>query len=376
MAAVSLTVILAACGGSAGNQPATHTASTSAPSATSTQSSGAEIGGADHPSVGSSAAGVAGSGSALAIQQGYGSVVRQALPSVVEIDAADGVGSGVILDTAGDIVTNAHVVGSATSFTVRLANSPLGYPAKLVGIYRPDDLAVIKVSGTSSLRPARFADSSKVQTGDVVLAMGNPLGQANSVTQGIVSAIGRSVTELNTNGQPGATLPDVIQTSAEINPGNSGGALVNLDGLVIGIPTLAVLNAPGGQREKSGNGIGYAIPSTITTDIAGQLVRYGKVLNPHRAAIGALARTVAETNGQPAGVGIYQIHPGDPAARAGLVPGDVITAVNGQPTPDLETYVTVLARLRTGQTVPVRVTHLNGTSSTVPVTLGELPLSS
>ncbi|MGF7237022.1 MAG: S1C family serine protease, partial [Frankia sp.] len=117
-------------------------------------------------------AGSTGGGSALAIQQGFGAVIEQTLPSVVEIDTASGLGSGVILDTGGDIVTNAHVVGSATSFTVLLANSTRGYPAKLVGVYRPDDLAVIKVSGTAPLRPAHFADSSRIKVGDVVLAMG------------------------------------------------------------------------------------------------------------------------------------------------------------------------------------------------------------
>ncbi|MGF7234507.1 MAG: S1C family serine protease, partial [Frankia sp.] len=222
-----------------------------------------------------------------------------------------------------------------------------------------------------------FADSSRIKVGDVVLAMGNPLGLASSVTQGIISATGRTVTESNGNGQPGATLPDVLQTSAEINPGNSGGALVGLDGgVVVGIPTLAVLNAPGGTNRNQGTagGIGYAIPSTITRDIAGQLVRYGKVIDSHRAAIGARVATVAKTNGQPAGVGINLTHPGSPASRAGLVPGDVITSVNGKATPDTETLASVLATLRTGQTVPVGVTHPNGTSATIPVTLGELPV--
>ncbi len=319
---------------------------------------------------------------AEAVQRGYSSIIQQTLPSVVEINTVSEQGSGVILDAAGDIVTNAHVVGTATRFTVLLANSTQPYPAKLVGVYQPDDLAVVKVEGTARLRPARFADSSKVQIGDLVLAMGNPLGLASSVTQGIISATGRTVTETDSSGQRGPRLPDVLQTSAAINPGNSGGALVNLQGLVIGIPTLAALNAPdnlngpndGGGSQSTAAGIGFAIPSTIARDIAGQLVKHGKVVDSHRAAIGARGATVASTSGEPAGVGISQTDAGGPAAHAGLVPGDVITSVDGKATPDTEALANVLARLRTGQTVPVHVTHPNRRSETVPITLGELPV--
>ena len=113
----------------------------------------------------------------------------------MEIKTAAGLGSGVIYDTAGDIVTNAHVVGSATSFQVYLTGSVKPLPAKLTGSYPPDDLAVIKVSGAAHLAPARFADSSKLRVGDIVLAMGNPLGLASSVTDGIISAVGRTVSE-------------------------------------------------------------------------------------------------------------------------------------------------------------------------------------
>jgi putative serine protease PepD len=180
-----------------------------------------------------------GPGGGVPLQQDYVNAIRRVLPSVVEIKTASGLGSGVVYDTNGHIVTNAHVVGSATSFQVVLAGSVRPLPARLVGSYPPDDLAVIKLTGAAHLVPARFADSSKVRVGDIVLAMGNPLGLASSVTDGIVSATGRTVGEPAEAGKPGATLPDVIQTSAAINPGNSGGALVNLADQVVGIPTLA-----------------------------------------------------------------------------------------------------------------------------------------
>ena len=184
------------------------------------------------------------------------SVVAQVLPSVVQITTGSGLGSGVILDDRGDIVTNAHVVGTATTFQVRLANNPTTFPATLVGAYPPDDLAVIHLDQPpTGLKPARFGDSSKLQIGDIVLAMGNPLGLTGSVTDGIVSAVGRAVTEPAGDGSPGATLPQAIQTSAAINPGNSGGALVDLSASVIGVPTLAATPRRPAvpQRQASGS---------------------------------------------------------------------------------------------------------------------------
>ena len=305
------------------------------------------------------------------LQQDYVNTIRRVLPSVVEIKTASGLGSGVVYDTAGHIVTNAHVVGAATSFQVFMAGSVSPLPARLTGSYPPDDLAVIQVTGAAHLVPARFADSSKLQVGDIVLAMGNPLGLASSVTDGIISAVGRTVSEAQEAGSPGATLPDVIQTSAAINPGNSGGALVNLADQVVGIPTLAATDQ---QLGGAAPGIGFAIPSNIVTDIAGQIIKTGHVTSSHRAALGVRVQTVTGPDGQPAGVGIAAVTPGGPAAKAGLQPGDVITAINGTATPDTETLATVLAGLQPGQQVPLSVTKADGsTTTTIHVTLGQLP---
>jgi S1-C subfamily serine protease len=307
---------------------------------------------------------------AATLQQTYVRVIHQVLPSVVEIRTDSGLGSGVAYDAAGDIVTNAHVVAGATSFQVQLANSTTALPARLVGTYAPDDLAVVRVSGAKGLRPATFADSSRLQVGDLVLAMGNPLGLASSVTDGIVSAVGRTVSEPQGGDSPGATLPDAIQTSAAINPGNSGGALVDLAGQVVGIPTLAAVDQQMGGGAAPG--IGFAIPANIVRSIADQLVRDGRVSNSHRAALGVRVATVAGPDGQPAGIGIVQVARGGPADKAGLKAGDVITAVNGTATPDTETLSTVLAGLQPGQTVTVQVSRAGGGSASVPVTLGQL----
>ncbi|MFI5086274.1 MAG: S1C family serine protease [Actinomycetales bacterium] len=254
-------------------------------------------------------------------------------------------------------------------FQVTLTGSTKPLTATLVGTYPTDDLAVIKVSGAKNLHPATFADSSKVQIGDIVLAMGNPLGLSGSVTNGIVSAVDRTVSEPTGGGSPGATLPETIQTSAAINPGNSGGALVNLNGDVIGIPTLAA-NAPQGGAAP---GIGFAIASNIVKDVAGQIAANGKVVTSHRATLGIRATTVTDASGKPAGTGVHSTVPGGPAEAAGLQTGDVITALNGSPTPTVQALSSVLANLQPGKSVPLEVVLPDGSKKTVNVTLGTLP---
>jgi len=256
---------------------------------------------------------------------------------------------------------------------VRLAGSPTPIPATLKGAYPPDDLAVITLNTPPDLHPATFGDSTKLDVGDIVLAMGNPLGLTGSVTNGIVSAVGRTVTEPPEGGNPGATLPDVLQTSAAINPGNSGGALVNLSGEVVGVPTLAALEPTAQGGGAPAPGIGLAIPSAIVTDIAGQIVREGRVVNSHRAALGVGVVTVVDRDGQPGGAGVGEVEPGGPAAAAGIKPGDVITAVNGQPVNSAQQVTAVLAGLDPGKAVPVELTGAQGAHRTVTVTLGQLP---
>jgi len=299
----------------------------------------------------------------------YADVVRQVLPSVVLISTGEGLGSGVVLDRAGNIVTNAHVAGTATEFKVQVAGDPAPRSASLVGSYPPDDLAVIKVDDPSGLQPAKFADSAKAQAGDVVLAVGNPLGLSGSVTSGIISATGRVVAEpASDDGRAGATLPDAIQTSAPINPGNSGGALVTTAGEVVGIPTLTAAGSQGSQVQ----GIGFAIPSNLARDIAKQLIDSGKVTNSHRAAIGAQVGTVTGQDGGPAGTGIVAVTSGGPADRAGLREGDVIEAAGGTPTPDTQALAGVLAAADPGDQITLSVTR-GGQDLDVKLTLGQLP---
>ena len=208
---------------------------------------------------------VASAGEARSLQQRFVSIVRAVSPAVVQVRTALALGSGVVFDARGDVITNAHVVDNATRFVVTLASGET-HPATLVGRDAATDLAVIRIAGARP-RPASFANSAQVEVGDLTLAIGNPLGLRSSVTEGIVSAVGRSVPEAN-----GVTLSSVIQTSAAINPGNSGGALVDLSGQVIGIPTLAAVDPEMGAEAP---GIGFAIDSNTVRRVADTLVQSG-----------------------------------------------------------------------------------------------------
>ncbi len=293
----------------------------------------------------------------VALQNAFVSVYRKVSPSVVQIQTSEGLGSGIVFDAKGDVVTNAHVVGTATAFTVTTSTGKQ-YKASLVGKSEADDLAVIKVA-TAKLRPASFADSSKLRVGELAMAIGNPLGLRSSVTQGIISALGRQEPEGN-----GAVLQNAIQTSAAINPGNSGGALVNIGASVIGIPTLAAADP---QLGGAAAGIGFAIPSNTVTRIALQLIKFGHVVNSGRPYLGV---RVGETGN---GVYIGEVSAGSPAAKAGLKAGDVILTVNGKATPTSDDLGTVLAGYKPGQTVTLKITHQSGTTDLVKVTLGEFP---
>jgi S1-C subfamily serine protease len=312
----------------------------------------------------------AASGSATALQAAYIKVVSQVRPSVVQITTPSGLGSGVIYNHAGDIVTNDHVVAGAHTVTVQFVSGAKA-TGTVVGAFGGDDLAVVKVTGAPAavLHPAVF-DTGPVQAGDIVLAIGNPLAYESSVTSGIISATGRTVAEPQSPPSPGGVIANAIQTSAPINPGNSGGALVNLAGQVVGIPTLAAQDPQiGGAAE----GIGFAIPASTVTSIAGQIIRYGKVVNSHRAALGIYAYQATSITGQPTGVAVEKLTPGSPAGRAGIKPGDVITAVSHTPTTTQAQLQSVLAGLKPGQTVPVKIIQPDGRTVTVQVTLGTLP---
>ncbi|MGX4692626.1 S1C family serine protease [Streptomyces sp. JNUCC 63] len=306
--------------------------------------------------------------SADQLQSDYLRVIKDVLPSVVQIQTGRELGSGVVYDDKGHIVTNAHVVGSARTFKVTTANSETVLTAHLVSSYPGQDLAVVRLDKVPpGLRPATFGDSAKVEVGQIVLAMGSPLGLSSSVTQGIVSATGRIVSE-GQGGGTGATIANMVQTSAAINPGNSGGALVNLDSQVIGIPTLAATEPQLGG--SAAPGIGFAIPASTVKAIAGQIVRYGRVVESGRAALDITGRTVVNAAYQPAGVAVVDVKAGGAADKAGIQSGDVIVKLGGKDITTITSLSEALAADKPGQRTSVTFVR-DGSRKTVEVTLGE-----
>ncbi|MFI5746197.1 S1C family serine protease [Streptomyces sp. NPDC051644] len=304
------------------------------------------------------------------LQSEYQDVIKNVLPSVVQIDASNSLGSGIIYDSKGHIVTNAHVVGNEKTFKVTVATGEKVLKASLVAAYPEQDLAVIKLDSVpDGLKAAKFGDSEQVEVGQIVLAMGSPLGLSSSVTQGIVSALGRTVSESRVGGGTGATIANMVQTSAAINPGNSGGALVNLNSEVIGIPTLGAVDSQMG--DSAAPGIGFAIPVSMVKTVADQIIKSGKVTDSGRAALNIAGRTVVDDTYQPAGVALVSVTKGGAAEKAGLRVGDVIIKVGDLPVPTITSLSEALASDKPGE--KVTVTYLrNEAEKTAQVTLGEI----
>jgi serine protease Do len=232
-------------------------------------------------------------------------------------------GSGVIVDKRGYVLTNNHVVEQATKIQVQLDGDPAKYTAKVIGVDEDTDLAVIKIEANKDLPVAKLGNSDGVQVGDWVLAIGSPFGLNATVTAGIISAKDRSGI-----GGAGHQFQRFIQTDAAINPGNSGGPLVDLAGEVIGINTAIITGSRGYE------GVGFALPSTAAINVYNQIISQGRVT---RGSIGVSFQEELGTNaitlkelGAENGVVIMGVEPGSPAEKAGLKGGDVITAVNGK----------------------------------------------
>ena len=271
-----------------------------------------------------------------------------------------GLGSGVIVTADGYILTNHHVIDGAQQLEVDLQGSR-SVTAKLVGSDPPSDLALLKID-EGGLSPLALADSDKVQVGDIVLAIGNPLGIGQTVTLGIISAKGRRT------GLSDGSFEDFLQTDAPINRGNSGGALVDSNGDLVGINSQ-ILSPSGGSI-----GIGFAIPSNMARDVLDQLVKHGKVTRGH---LGVVAQPVTEdiaaslrlSNAN--GVIVSQVQPGSAAERAGLKRGDVILALNGNVVSDANSFRNEIAGTPPGRTVTLRIWR-DGNEEELRPTLGEL----
>jgi len=286
-------------------------------------------------------------------------------------------GSGWVYDSKGDIVTNQHVVDGASSISVRFWNGAT-YTARVVGTDPSTDLAVIRVDAPSSLlAPLTIGDSSQLQVGDGIVAIGSPFGLEETVTSGIVSALHRQITSPNN-----FSIDDAIQTDAAINHGNSGGPLLNSQGQVVGVASQI-------ESDSGGNdGVGFGVPSNTVKSVVSQLLSSGKVEHAYLGvAVTTIPDAVASQLGLPAGVEVTQVRAGTPAEKAGLkastgtrsvggapyaIGGDVITRVNGKRVGSVEDLQSEIGSRSPGTTVSLTYVR-SGQTHVVQVTLGSRP---
>jgi serine protease DegQ len=266
-------------------------------------------------------------------------------------------GSGVIVAAQGFILTNNHVVEGADEIAVMLPGGKVA-EARVVGTDPETDLAVLRVEA-KALQPITFADPASVQIGDIVLAVGDPFGVGQTVTQGIVSATGRNRLGIN-------TFENFIQTDAAINPGNSGGALVDTAGHLVGINT-AIYSRSGGSQ-----GIGFAIPVSLARQVMEQIIATGRV---SRGWLGVSARDVIhETTGAAAGAALVAVQRGGPADRAGLRAGDAVVSINGKEIGDTAALINETAALNPGTKAQFKVMRGREALS-LAVELGQRPVT-
>jgi len=272
-----------------------------------------------------------------------------------------GLGSGVVVSADGLVLTNNHVVESADAIEVAFHDGRKT-KARLVGADPESDLAVLKLADDAGLAPITFAQAESLRIGDVVLAIGNPFGVGQTVTSGIVSALGRSHLGIN-------TFENFIQTDAAINPGNSGGALVDSNGHLVGINT-AIYSQSGGSM-----GIGFAIPVSLAKSVMEQIIKTGTVT---RGWVGVevqdLTPELAESFGVPAGQGalIAGVMRGGPADRSGIRPGDVLLEVGGKPVRDAQVMLDLIAALTPGAAARFGLSR-EGRRLDVQVVIGKRP---
>ncbi len=294
--------------------------------------------------------------------------------SVVQINVQksptqSSIGSGVLIDPRGYIVTNNHVVENGQNINVMLYNGST-LPAQLTGADSADDLAVIQITAPKNIAAASIGDSSKLKVGQSVLAIGNPLGITQTVTAGIVSALGRTIPE----GIGNAVIINAVQTDAAINPGNSGGALVDMQGKLVGIPTLVPIDP---EFNSPANGVGFAIPSNRVQFIVPQLISSGKVIHSGRASLGIKAIDVnpiiaAQNNlAVDHGALVVKVVPNSPAEQAGLKAGDIIVQIDDTSIASMQDLQKALIGKDIGQTVSLNI-YRGNQQLTVKAKLGEL----
>jgi serine protease Do len=311
----------------------------------------------------------AGGGSATleAFDEAISQLAQKVMPSIVNIrvkvmqedffgnqQEQEGVGSGIIYSSDGYIITNNHVAGNAKEMFVTLSDGT-EYPAKLIGADKNTDIAVIKIEA-QNLKPAIFASIENVKVGEIAIALGSPFGLQKSVTMGVISALGREISV------SADTIPmvDLIQTDATINPGNSGGPLVNSEGQVIGINTMIY------STSGSSAGVGFSIPTDTATNIASQIIKYGKARLP------VMGIEMGDNTTDTKGVFVKTVTSGYPAEKAGIKSGDIITELNGKKVETQYELFAQILRQNVGDSLSVKV-YRQGSYLTFNVELIERP---
>lgn len=274
-------------------------------------------------------------------------------------------GSGIIIDKKGFVVTNNHVVEDASEILVALSGEKTDMKAKIVGTDPKTDLALVKIEANREFPVAEWADSTEVEVGDWAIAIGSPFDLRQTVTVGIVSAMGR-----NSNVLGGADyVGELIQTDAAINPGNSGGPLCTLDGKIMGVNT-AIYTRSGGYM-----GIGFAIPSNLAKDVIGKLKTDGKIIRGWLGVyIQALDPELAKELGVKDGVAIHEVIDGSPAQEGGLNPGDVVIEVEGKAVKEVNELQRIISNFKPGQKVTMKVvSYSDKKTRTVKIKIGTVP---
>jgi serine protease Do len=288
-----------------------------------------------------------------------------ATPDMPQQHRGEALGSGVVVDRGGYILTNNHVVDKADRIQVKFPGDPTEYDAKVVGVDAPTDLAVIRVEGKSNMVPAKIGNSDAVQVGDWAVAIGSPFGFQETVTAGIISATARDIP-----GGDSSQFQHFLQTDAAINPGNSGGPLLNARGEVIGINT-AIASRSGGYQ-----GIGFALPINMAAKVYNDIIKSGKVV---RGGIGVSftpsdnpgATALLKANGVTEGAFVQSVAPGGPAEKAGIKDGDIILSINGKPIRDGNHLIDIVTETPIGTSLNLTVLH-EGKRENHSVMVGDL----
>jgi Do/DeqQ family serine protease len=288
------------------------------------------------------------------------------MPQRPQNQREEGLGSGIIVNPSGYILTNNHVVDKASSLLVTLSDGR-DYPAKTIGTDPQTDVAVVKIDA-SNLPTLPFANSDAARVGDLVFAIGNPFGEDHTVTMGIVSAKNRVL-------ERGLSLQNFIQTDAAINPGNSGGALINAKGDLIGMNTMILTGGSSFGGEGGNIGIGFAVPSNMAKNVMDQLIKNGKVSRGYMGVFlqeltPALAQQFGLKNAEGALVG--SISPNSPGEKAGMKTGDVITGIDGKQVKNADELTADVISHEPGSTVTLNIIR-DGKPMTLHVTLGRRP---